>query len=165
MKRLIPLVWIAGLVIMLDQASKILALTYLSPVYPLKVIDGCFSLTLVLNSGVAFGLFSQVAAAWKSAALLLLSGVTVLLLIWYYWREKEMHWLITTAFSLVVGGAVGNMIDRARLGKVVDFLDFYWHHHHWPAFNVADSAITIGVLLMLVATFRQNSSDNASSID
>ena len=125
-ERLFLLLLLGALVVVLDQVSKSIVLSHLSRVYSLKVIDGFFSLTLVLNTGVAFGLFSQSPAAWK-----------------------DLNRLASIAFSLIIGGAVGNMIDRFRFSKVVDFLDFYWKSYHWPAFNLADAAITLGVFLLL----------------
>ncbi len=143
-------------VVALDQISKAMVLAHLSRVYSLKVIDGFFSLTLVLNPGVAFGLFSHSPAAWKVIALLLLSGITVIALSGYYFFGKELSRPMSTAFCLIVGGALGNMIDRFRFSKVIDFLDFYWKNYHWPAFNLADAAITLGVLLLLFDALREN---------
>ena len=143
-------------VVVLDQISKSIALSHLSRVYSLKVIDGFFSLTLVLNTGVAFGLFSQSPAVWKVIALLLLSGITVMAILGYYFLGKELSRPMSIAFCLIVGGALGNMIDRFRFSKVIDFLDFYWKSYHWPAFNLADAAITIGVLVLLFDALREN---------
>ena len=148
--KIICLVGVVALVLVLDQWSKLLALQHLSPIYPKKVIDGFFSLTLVMNSGVAFGVFSAIESSLKAYLLLLLSGVTVALVIFYYFYEKNLGFLSRFALSLVVGGAFGNMIDRWRYQKVVDFLDFYWRGYHWPAFNVADCAISIGVTILLL---------------
>ena len=147
-------------VLVVDLWSKALALQYLSPIYPKKIIDGFFSLTLVMNSGVAFGVFSGIESSIKAYILLSLSGVTVGLVIFYYFYEKCLSSAACFALSLVVGGALGNMIDRWRFQKVVDFLDFYWKNYHWPAFNVADSAISVGVTILLLDAFfsmrRQN---------
>jgi len=156
LERLLLLLVVGGGVLAADQFSKALALSHLSRVYSLKVIDGFFSLTLVLNPGVAFGFFSHSPAAWKAAALLLLSGVTVVVLLWYYFCCHGLTRLARVAFSLVVGGALGNMLDRFRFAKVVDFLDFYWRSYHWPAFNLADAAITVGVVLLLFDVLQQN---------
>jgi signal peptidase II len=155
-ERLLLLVMIGAGVVALDQISKSIALSHLSRVYSLEVIDGFFSLTLVLNTGVAFGLFSQSPAAWKVIALLLLSGITVIALLGYYFFGKELNRPISIAFCLIVGGALGNMIDRFRFSKVIDFLDFYWKSYHWPAFNLADAAITLGVLLLLFEALLEN---------
>ncbi|MEA2110355.1 MAG: signal peptidase II [Pseudomonadota bacterium] len=156
LKRLLLLGLVAGGVVALDQVSKAIVLSHLSRVYSMKVVDGFFSLTLVLNPGVAFGLFSQSPAAWKVIALLLLSGITVIALLWYYFFVKDLSRWMMVAFCLILGGALGNMIDRFRFSKVVDFLDFYWQTYHWPAFNLADAAITIGVLLLLFDALVQS---------
>lgn len=148
-ERLFLLLLLGALVVVLDQVSKSIVLSHLSRVYSLKVIDGFFSLTLVLNTGVAFGLFSQSPAAWKAVALFLIAVITVVVLLGYYFFGKDLNRLASIAFSLIIGGAVGNMIDRFRFSKVVDFLDFYWKSYHWPAFNLADAAITLGVFLLL----------------
>ncbi|MEA3331967.1 MAG: signal peptidase II, partial [Pseudomonadota bacterium] len=143
-QKLFLLVSIVVLVLVIDLWTKALALQHLSPVYPKKIIDGFFSLTLVMNSGVAFGVFSGIESSIKAYLLLALSGVTVGLVIFYYFYEKSLHFVARFGLALVVGGAFGNMIDRWRFHKVVDFLDFYWQNCHWPAFNIADCAISIG---------------------
>ncbi len=165
LRRLLVLMFTAGVVVFLDQLSKALAVTHLSPVYPLKIIDGFFSLTLVMNSGVAFGLFSRLAVGWKTVVLLGLAGVTVLLLLGYYFFDSGLNRLMVLAFCLVIGGAVGNIIDRLKYGRVVDFLDFYWQSYHWPAFNLADAAITVGIALLLLGSFcRQKGSHAPDSL-
>jgi signal peptidase II len=151
-RRLILLLVVAAVVLVLDQWSKALALDELSPVYARQVIEGFFSLVLVMNSGVAFGVFSGIDSSLKAYLLLAFSGVTVALVLVYYFFDRQLDTLSALALALVVGGALGNMIDRWRFHKVVDFLDFYWRGYHWPAFNLADCAITVGVGLLLAAT-------------
>ena len=148
--KLVLLIFVTVLIVVLDQWTKMLAFQQLSPVYPKKIIDGFFSLTLVMNSGVAFGVFSGIESSMKAYFLLGLSGVTVGLVIFYYFYEKKLQIITRCGLALVIGGALGNMIDRWRYDKVVDFLDFYWKNYHWPAFNIADCAISIGVALLLV---------------
>ena len=148
--KLFLLLFVVVAVVALDQWTKMVAFQQLSPVYPKKIIDGFFSLTLVMNSGVAFGVFSGIESSLKAYFLLGLSGITVALVIFYYLFEKNMQLLTRFGLALVVGGALGNMIDRWRYEKVVDFLDFYWKNYHWPAFNIADCAISIGVTLLLI---------------
>jgi len=138
----------AVVILILDQITKLLALARLSPGMPVSVVDGFFSLTLVLNPGLAFGLLSSTPVAWRwvvavlsIGALAILGGVGMRML-------PEGGWAARLAFGLIFGGAVGNLIDRGRFGAVVDFLDFYWRGYHWPAFNVADSAISVGVALL-----------------
>ena len=163
--RLCLLTVIVGLVLFFDLWTKALALQHLSPVYPKKVIDGFFSLTLVMNSGVAFGVFSGIESSFKAYVLLALTGVTVGLVIFYYFYEKALHLGARIGLALVVGGAFGNMIDRWRFQKVVDFLDFYWQGYHWPAFNIADCAISVGVTILLFDALtgmrRQHASDTS----
>ena len=138
----------ALVVLILDQATKAAALRQLSPGTPVGVVDGFFSLTLVMNPGLAFGMLSSTPSAWRwtvgvlsAAALSLLAIVGVRLL-------PTGGWMTRLALGFIFGGAVGNLIDRGRFGAVVDFLDFYWRGYHWPAFNVADSAISVGVALL-----------------
>ena len=115
---------------------------------PVDVVDGFFSLTLVMNSGLAFGLIGGLPAAWRwlvallsIVALVVLARVAVRVLAGGGWPAR-------LSIALIFGGAVGNLIDRARFGAVVDFVDVYYGTWHWWAFNVADSAISIGVVLL-----------------
>jgi signal peptidase II len=137
-----------GIVLILDQAVKWLALHHLPPGVPVTVIDGFFSLTLVMNPGLAFGMLGTVPPGWRWAvALLSLLAVGVLATLATR-LLPEGGKVAAVAIGMIFGGAAGNLIDRARFGAVVDFLDFYWHGWHWPAFNVADSAISVGVALL-----------------
>ena len=139
---------LAGAVVALDQITKLVVLEHLVLGVPIPVVDGLLSLTLVLNPGLAFGLLGGLPAAWRwlVAALSLIALVVL--------ARVALRVLPAggpagrTAIGLIFGGAVGNLIDRARFGAVVDFVDVYWRGWHWPAFNVADSAITIGVALL-----------------
>jgi signal peptidase II len=144
----IPVLLLAGAVVALDQITKLVVLEHLVLGVPIPVIDGLLSLTLVLNPGLAFGLLGGLPAAWRwLVAALSLVALVVL-------ARVALRVLPAggptgrTAIGLVFGGAVGNLIDRARFGAVVDFVDVHWRGWHWPAFNVADSAITIGVVLL-----------------
>ena len=138
----------AAIVLVLDQLTKLVALRTLSLGVPVEVVDGFFSLTLVMNPGLAFGMLSTTPTAWRwVVALLSIGALTVLGVVGA--RMLPAGGTVTKiALGLIFGGAIGNLIDRARFGAVVDFLDFYWRNYHWPAFNVADSAITVGVALL-----------------
>lgn len=133
-------------VLVLDQLSKWLVLRALDPLDPVAVTP-FFNLVLVWNRGVTFGMFRE-AGAWGpwllTAAALAIGGFLV------YWLRRETRPLARIALWLVLAGAVGNVIDRVRFGAVVDFLDFHVSGYHWPAFNVADSAIVIGAGLILL---------------
>ncbi len=142
------LVGVAAVVFVLDQLTKSWAQSRLVPGQPLTVVPGFFDLTLILNPGVAFGIFAGVPAEWRwlvtvfsLAALLLLSTMA--------FRIVPHGGVVgPIALGLVFGGAAGNLLDRWRFGAVVDFVDVHAGQYHWPAFNVADSAITVGVVLL-----------------
>ena len=145
-------------VVALDQISKII-LAYNIPKYAsVPVIKGFFNLVHVRNRGMAFGLMNRPGHGFKFYFLIAATlGAIVLLLFWFRKMKDEDH-NITIGISLILGGAVGNLIDRVRLGEVIDFLDFYVGSYHWPAFNVADAAITIGIFWLAVNTlFRKTS--------
>jgi signal peptidase II len=145
-----PVLLVAGVVVVLDQIAKSLVLERLAPGVSVEVVPGLLSLTLVMNPGLAFGLLGELPPAWRwlvvllsLAALFVLARVAVRVL-------SEGGALDGTAIGLIFGGAVGNLIDRARFGAVVDFVDVYYRSFHWWAFNVADSAISVGVALLAV---------------
>ena len=138
----------AVVILILDQVTKVLALDLLSPGAPVSVIDGFFSLALVMNPGLAFGLLSSTPPAWRWIVALLSMGALAVLGSVGMRMLPAGGWPARLAFGLIFGGAIGNLIDRGRFGAVVDFLDFYWRGYHWPAFNVADSAISVGVALL-----------------
>ena len=142
---------LAGLVILLDQATKALAVAMIAQ--PIQV-TGFFNLVLTYNTGVSFGLLSG-QDSWRAWALSLVALAVAAGLV--YWARKEKRGLVRLAIGLIVGGAIGNVLGRLcgpilglleRPG-VVDFLDFHLSGWHWPAFNVADSAITVGVVLLI----------------
>jgi signal peptidase II len=135
---------IAGAVVVLDQLTKWAILTWLDRSIALTPF---FNLVVVWNRGVSFGMFDSAGrlGPWVLSGLAL--AVVVLLL---GWLRRADHPITATGLGLVVGGALGNVIDRARFGAVIDFLDFHALGWHWPAFNVADSAICIGAALLLV---------------
>ena len=139
---------LAGAVVVFDQITKAVALEHLAPGVPVVLFDQWLSLTLVMNPGLAFGLLGTVPPAWRwlvaalsLVALLVLARVALRVLPTGGWPGR-------LAIGLIFGGAVGNLIDRGRFGAVVDFVDVHWRGWHWPAFNVADSAISIGVVLL-----------------
>ena len=150
----------ALVVLVLDQLTKAWALEALVPGRPVPVIDGFFSLTLVTNPGLAFGMLSTTPAGWRwVVALLSIGALTVLAVVGLRMLPGGGR-LTPLALGLIFGGAVGNLIDRGRFGAVVDFLDFYWRSYHWPAFNAADSAITVGVALLALRLLTAPSSSS-----
>jgi len=140
---------IALTITLLDQISKFYVQGTLRLGQVVPVIPSFFNLTYVLNPGAAFGFLSGAPAAIRHPLFTAISIVAVLFIIYYRARHRQMRLLPSVGLACILGGAVGNLIDRLRLGMVVDFLDFYYGAYHWPAFNVADSTITIGVALMI----------------
>ncbi len=144
--------WLAAFSLVLDQASKI-AIDKSFQLYESIAIVPFFNLTYVHNTGAAFSFLSEAGGwqRWFFAALAI--AMSVIMTIWLT-KLKEHETLLAVALSLILGGAIGNLIDRLAYGYVIDFLDVYYGTYHWPAFNIADSAITIGVALMLVDSFK-----------
>jgi len=145
--------WLAVLVVVLDQATKWLAEGLLDPYRPVPLIP-FLNFTLMFNDGAAFSFLSG-AGGWQRWLFAgFASAMSVVLLIWLL-RLGSHERLMAAALSLVIGGAMGNLIDRMETGRVVDFIQLYAGDWYWPAFNVADSAITLGVALLLFASLRE----------
>ena len=147
------------MILSLDQASKLIVDRVMPLHSSIPVVQDLFNLTYIRNTGAAFGIFAGSAAIFRLPFLILFSllavGFILLMLKRLHEREK---WLIT-ALSFILGGAIGNLIDRLLYGEVIDFLDFYWSRFHWPAFNFADSFITVGVILTLYRLVRAKGED------
>jgi signal peptidase II len=158
----IPLL-VAGLA--LDLASKLLVLHYLPLGAQVPVINGFFNLVHVHNKGAAFGMM----AGWSvDFARWFFVGTTTLVLAvvgYLWWRLPEDSWQAGLGYSLIMVGALGNLLDRVRLGEVVDFLDVYWGRYHWPAFNVADSLVCLGAgVLVWVILTEEKRADVSSTV-
>lgn len=147
--KYIRLATIAGLVVVLDQVSKSIIVNRLSLYSSVPVIPGLFNLTYIQNPGGAFGFLAQQSSILRSIIFLTGSLLAIGLVFYLYKNTPKTAPLLATGISLILGGAVGNLIDRARFGKVVDFLDFYLDDLHWPAFNIADSAVSVGIVIFL----------------
>jgi signal peptidase II len=141
-------------VIVLDQWTKWLVEVHLPHHSTQPVIPGFFNLTHVRNTGVAFGLFASDGGGGGSWLLTLLGLGALVAVGLYFWYTPSRDRVLLAALALVVGGAVGNLIDRVSSGAVTDFLDVFVGLHHWPSFNVADSAISVGIVLMAIDSFR-----------
>jgi signal peptidase II len=134
-----------------DQISKLLFLDLMQQNPAGITVTPFFNLVMVWNTGVSFGMFSEDSAnrAWT---LIAVSFLVTAWLLWWLWRNQSG--LVAISLGMIIGGAMGNVIDRYRFGAVFDFLDFHAFGWHWPAFNVADCAIVVGVLLLLADGFR-----------
>lgn len=145
---------LSALVVILDQVSKVLVKNGLTLFERIEVIPDFFYILYIRNSGAVWGLFSDGAGSWMQKGITLLSLAALALVIIFFLRTSRKSRLELAGFSLVAGGAVGNLLDRLIDGSVVDFLYFSFGSWSWPTFNLADSAITIGVCLLALAILR-----------
>jgi signal peptidase II len=150
--------WVAAIVV-IDQLTKWVVDRTMPLHHSIPVIDGFFSLTYIRNTGAAFGILAGSAAAFRLPFLLLFSALAIGFMVMMLRRLPEREKGLITALSLILGGAIGNLIDRVVYGEVIDFLDFYWGSYHWPAFNVADSCITIGVAITIFYMIKAKGAD------
>lgn len=141
---------LAVLVVILDRWSKRLVATHIQMYTHIQVIPGFFRITHTENTGAAFSLFADSPSHWKTAALITFSVVAMIVVSILLWRQTHALTLTGIAFSLILGGAVGNLWDRVASGRVVDFLLFYVKQYQWPVFNLADSAIVVGASLLVL---------------
>jgi len=146
-KMIFP-VTVGGSILFLDQLSKYYIQKHFHLHESMVILGDFFSLTYIRNPGAAFGLFADQGPMFRTFFFLGVSMAALLFLALLFFQAHDN--LVRMALSLVFGGAIGNLIDRIRFGEVIDFLDFYLGRFRWPAFNVADSAITVGVLLLVV---------------
>ncbi|MGQ9647397.1 MAG: signal peptidase II [Thermodesulfobacteriota bacterium] len=149
---LIILLWVLSV----DQWTKHSIQSRLALHHTIPIVKGFFNLTHVRNPGGAFGVLGGVKGALGSALFLILSLVAIGVILVFFFKTKEHEDLLSLAFSLVLAGAIGNLIDRFRFGEVIDFLDFYLFSFHWPAFNIADSAICVGMGLIVLEIFLRD---------
>ena len=148
--------WLSGLVIMLDQLTKLLADRFLSTHASTPVIPGFFDLVLAYNTGAAFSFLAD-AGGWQRWFFTVLAlGVSIFLILWLK-RLQPSEKMTAIALALILGGAIGNLIDRILYGHVIDFIHWFYRDFSWPAFNIADSAITLGAALLIIhAIFFDN---------
>lgn len=146
----LPYLLLIGSIVVLDQLTKALVVRQIELHDYVPLVDGLLSLSHVRNHGAAFGLLADWNLPYQSVLLSVLSLAALGAIAFYFARLPAAARLPRAALALVLGGAVGNVIDRLRLGYVVDFVHVYWREHQWPDFNVADSAITVGVALLVI---------------
>ena len=150
------------LAVVLDQVSKLVVSGSMQLYQSIKIMP-YFNLTYVHNTGAAFSFLSDAGGwqRWFFAGLAVI--ISTVMVVWLA-KLKQHETLLAVALSLVLGGAIGNLIDRLAYGFVIDFLDVYYLSWHWPAFNIADSAITLGVVLMLLESFGLGKSEDAAEL-
>ncbi|WP_319526080.1 signal peptidase II [uncultured Desulfosarcina sp.] len=144
-----PFAGIAGLVVVLDQLTKWLVQANLSLHHSIAMIPGFFNLTHIHNPGGAFGFMATGSPGLRNLLFLGVATIAMGLIVYFYRSTPRNYPFLAVALAMIFGGAAGNIIDRLRFGVVVDFLDFYIGAYHWPAFNVADSAISVGIAIFI----------------
>lgn len=149
MKKLLSLAAAFLIAALVDRLTKNWALANLAYASPLPVVGGFFNLTLVYNKGAAFGIFSNFEDGLRQILLAAAAAVALLSVVYFLAKEYRGSVAAHIAVGFILGGALGNIIDRISFGYVIDFLDFYVGQNHWPAFNIADSAICVGVFALI----------------
>jgi len=160
LSHFLPLLWLAPLVLVLDQATKLYVDRAFFRHESVTIFENFFHFTYVRNQGAAFGILAD--SSIRLPFFIIVSLIAVLGILWYYAKLQPQQNLLRYALVLVLSGAAGNLIDRIRLGEVIDFIDVHWYQHHWPAFNIADSAITIGVGLLLIDLWQEEKSKRSA---
>lgn len=150
------LIFISVVGVVVDQWTKHIVHTRFAWGESVSVIQGFFALTYVRNSGAAFGIMHKAPAYFRDPFFIAVPVVALFIILFLFVRLHQSQRLTAVALSLILSGAIGNLIDRLRFGYVIDFLDFYWKDYHWPAFNVADSCIVVGVTILFILSFFQD---------
>lgn len=140
---------ITGAVILLDRISKLLVLQHIPPVHEISILPGFFQLSHWENTGAAFSIFADSSSPWRTPALVAFSITAVLVICFLLWKHGAVLDSTSVCYCLILGGASGNLWDRLTKATITDFLDFYIGDHHWPPFNLADSAIVIGAAILI----------------
>ena len=144
---------IAAFGLIIDQITKVYIDRTMQLFQSIPVVDNFFNITYVRNRGAAFSFLSH--ASWRLPFFIGVSLVAAIVIIIAFNKLREDQRLAQVSLAMIFSGAVGNLIDRMRLGEVIDFLDAHWYQHHWPAFNVADSLICVGVFLLAFDMLRE----------
>ena len=144
----------------LDQVSKALVVRFINYHETISVIDGFFNLVHVRNRGMAFGLMNRPDNGFFHLILVVAVLTAIIVLVYWFYRLRNDRGYLLLGLSLILGGALGNLIDRLRLREVIDFLDFFIGSYHWPSFNIADSAISIGTVWVAVNILLLKPLDN-----
>ena len=157
---------ISNALIIIDQYTKFMVSLHIPLNYSVNVVAGFFNLTHIRNSGVAFGIFSEQNSELKPYLLIFVSIIAIIAILVIFHQTDREKKMVQTGLVLVFSGAIGNLIDRVLHKEVIDFIDIFFENQHWPAFNIADACITIGVVLlaadMLVNSKSFNSPDSTA---
>lgn len=161
--RLISAFSLAAVVLVLDLAAKFWAKTALMAKPPVVVIKGLFNLVYVENTGASFGFLNNPGETWQRWFLIAASILAIVVIIQLLRSDEGRDKFMQIGLGLIMGGAAGNLWDRVATGRVVDFLDFYFASHHWPAFNIADIAISIGAFMMIISFYQKKKKHESGS--
>lgn len=162
-RKLLILLPVLLLGVALDQISKEMVLRSMPLGSHLTVIKGYFNLVHIHNRGAVFGLLSAWSLDYVRIFFIITTGIVLAVVGYLWWRLPGNQGLAGLGYSLIMAGAVGNLVDRVRFGEVVDFLDFHWRGYHWPAFNVADSLLCLGAGVLVWVILREEKGVNVSS--
>jgi signal peptidase II len=143
-------IWLPIAIVALDQLTKAMVRSMVPLSASVEVVSGFMNITHVRNTGAAFGLFNAADFPFKTVAIAVVALAAIVWVGVYAAGLPRHHWLARLGLALIMGGAAGNLLDRVLIGSVVDFVDVYWRTYHFWAFNVADSAISVGVAIMIL---------------
>jgi signal peptidase II len=161
-KKIVILMTTVGFLVLLDVVTKAYIVSTMFLHESFAVIEGFFNITYIRNPGAAFGFLAETSPGFRITFFLLVTVAVIVMILYYIITSDTVDLLETFSLSLILSGALGNMIDRVRFGEVIDFIDVYVGSHHWPAFNVADSAISVGAVMIILAMLKKKEQEDHS---
>ena len=161
--KYVLLFFVSGVLIVMDQYTKLMVSLHIPLNYSVKVVEGFFNFTHIRNSGVAFGLFANQQSEYKALMFIAISTIAIIAILVIFHQTPKEKKMVQTGLILIFSGAIGNLIDRILHGEVIDFVDFFINRHHFPAFNIADSCITVGVIMMVIDLFFGEAGPDSSA--
>jgi len=161
--KYVLLFFVSGVLIVMDQYTKLMVSLHIPLNYSVKVVEDFFNLTHIRNSGVAFGLFASQQSEYKALMFIVISTIAIIAILVIFHQTPKEKKMVQTGLILIFSGAIGNLIDRVLHGEVIDFVDFFINRHHFPAFNIADSCITVGVAMMVIDLFVGEAGPDSSA--
>jgi signal peptidase II len=154
---------VCGSILVSDQVMKWWIQKNMVLHQSIEIIPNFVQLTYIRNTGAAFGFFSGAQSSWRTMIFMATSFIAIAAILYLMKKLRPTQKGQMVSLALILGGAIGNLVDRIRMGEVTDFIDLHWYRLHWPAFNIADSAITIGVILLLIFMSRKDPFENSKS--
>ncbi|MGA2955915.1 MAG: signal peptidase II [Thermodesulfobacteriota bacterium] len=158
------MVTIGSAVLAFDQITKVWVERTMSLYQSIEIVPNFVHITYLRNTGAAFGFLAGGRSPLRMVFFVLVSAVAIGCISYLLKTLRLQQKTLIVSLSLILGGAIGNLVDRLRMGEVIDFIDLHWYHIHWPAFNVADSAISVGVILLFIQMMRKGSLTFGSKI-